>query len=66
MSNFIKIDNCQNCKHCLGRALYPYNYGNNDVEFYCDELGRVIRESKNPSCQIAIPDDCPFIEHDDE
>lgn len=66
MSNYIKIDNCRNCSHCSGRALRPYDYNNSDVEFYCDELGRIIKESKNPSCLIDIPDDCPYIEHEDE
>ncbi len=65
MSNYIKIDNCQNCSHCNGRALAPFDYNTTNVEFYCDELGRIIKVSKNPSCQIDIPDDCPYIEHGD-
>lgn len=69
MKNYIKIDNCLNCQHHGKRCFNPLSQV--AVEIYCTELGRTLRitSSKwlmNGYTHVDIPDDCPYIEHNED
>lgn len=71
MKNYIKIDNCLNCQHHGKRVLNPLSQDDTAVIIYCSELERELRTTSqkwlvNGYTHVYIPDDCPYINKDEE